>query len=336
MGKGQAAKLTANSLKNLMANYKLVISSLRHALRNFTLLCVLCAFASGNYFAQENTSIQNSSDFLPKKIALEEALRSKNVEQKRDALVQIRNFQTQEASRIAVPALTDKSEIVRATAVFSVIFLPKDEALRVLLPLLTDKKELVRREAAYALGKVGNANAVNALLKILQKDKMLDVRAACAIALGEIGDISAVSELIKILRKKPSTKEEFVRRSAARSIGQIAQIIQTNKTKVLTPENFLPDKYSYFEKPKYPNYVETFPVFRDAKEVLILTLQNPKEFDDVRRESAFALGAIGDDSAIAVLRSNLDAKDYYLAKICAEALKKIALAQSMLENKNDK
>jgi len=323
-------------VKNLMANYKLGITSSRHALKNFKLLCVLCAFAAGNYFAQDNASIQNPSDFLLKKIALEETVRSGNVEQKRDALFQIRNFQTEEASRIAVPALIDNSEIVRATAAFSVIYLPKDEALSVLLPLLSDKKDFVRREAAYALGKVGNANAVNALLKILQKEKVLEVRAASAVALGEIGDATAVGELVKILQRKLSAKEEFVRRSAARSIGQIAQIIQTNKRKVLTPENFLPDKYNLIETPQHPNFVETFPIFRDATNVLIRTLQNPKEFDDVKREAAFALGAMGDESAINVLRANLNTKDYYLTKICAEALKKIALAQSMLENKNGK
>jgi HEAT repeat protein len=60
-------------------------------------------------------------------------------------------------------------------------------------------------------------------------------------------------------------------------------------------------------------------------------LQNSKEFDDVRREVAFALGAIGDASAIPVLQVNLIAKDYYLAKICAEALEKIDLRQTLLK-----
>jgi HEAT repeat protein len=330
VGKSQAAKRAAHSLKSLMTNYKIRITSLRHAIKNFSFLCVLCAFA-GNSFSQNNVFNQDSIDFLPLRISLQEAIRSGSIEQKRDALFQIRNLKSEEPSRIAIPALNDKSEIVRATAASSVIFLPKDEALSTLLPLLTDKKELVRRETAYALGKVGSAGAVTPLLKILQKDKILEVRAATAVALGEIGDASAVSELIKILQRKPATKEEFLRRSAARSIGQIAQIIQTNEIKVLTPENFLPDKYNSIEKAKYPKFVETFPVFRDATNVLIQTLQNSKEFDDVRREVAFALGAIGDASAIPVLQVNLNAKDYYLAKICAEALEKIDLRQTLLK-----
>lgn len=243
-------------------------------------------------------------------------------EQKREALFQIRNFESAEASRIAIPALQDADEIIRATAAFAVIFLPPDEAAQVLLPLLSDKKELVRRETAYALGKVRNQDAISPLIQILQKDKVFEVRNAAIVALGQIGDVSAVAELVKLLQKKPNDKEEFLRRSAARSIGQIAQVIQTDKVKVITPEDFLPEKYHIIEKPKYANLIETFPTFRAANDVLIQTLQNPKETDDVKREAAFALGEIGDVSAIPILRANLDAKDYYLVQICQAALNK--------------
>ena len=254
---------------------------------------------------------------------LAEQIRSGDTEQKREALFQIRNFQTAEASRIASPALRDADEIVRATAAFSVIFLPKEEAARILLPNLQDKSELVRRETAYALGKVGDASAVNSLLQILQKDKIFEVRTASAVALGGIGDASAVDELIKILQKRPTETEEFLRRAAARSIGQIAQIIQKNEAQVLTPENFLPDKYKDLTKPKYLYLSNQFPVFRQAVPVLINVLQNKKESGDTRREAAFALGAVGDESAIPVLQSKLNDKDYYIKEIAEESLRKI-------------
>src|SRR2546423_12105233 len=79
-------------------------------------------------------------------------IRSGNVEQKREALFQIRNLRTQEASRTAIPALKDRNEMVRATAATSVVFLPKLDATAVLFPLLADKAPFVRREAAYAMG----------------------------------------------------------------------------------------------------------------------------------------------------------------------------------------
>jgi HEAT repeat protein len=235
---------------------------------------------------------------------LAEQVNRGNVEQKRNALFQIRNLKSAEASRLAIPALRDAEIIVRATAAFSVIFLPEDEAARVLLPLLQDKSELVRRETAYALGEVGNPSAVNPLLQILQRDKILEVRSAAVVALGNIGDVSAVDYLTRVLQLKPKTEEEFMRSSAAKSIGQIAQS---------------------FEKTRYANLIENFPVFRNANNLLINILQNPREAQEVKREAAFALGAIGDESALPVLRANLSNQDYYLAEISEEAIRKISL-----------
>jgi len=307
-----------------ITNYELRITSLRSAFRLLVMLCVLF-ISAGIYFAQDFVISQEEIALLPYQTIFQTKTTKTNVERKRDALLELRNYRTANASRIAIPALKDSSEIVRATAAASVVFLPKDEAARNLLPLLADKKPLVRREAAYALGAVGNPGAVNSLLQIIQKDKVLEVRNAAIIALGEIGDAAAVGELIKFVERKPQAKEDFTRRSAARAIGQIAQIIRTGRVEVLTPENFLPDQYKTIGKPNYPKLVEAFPAFRAAIGVLIQTLSNPREFSDVKREAAFALGAIGDVSATAVLRANLGSEDYYLGEICREALRKIAL-----------
>jgi len=293
-----------------ITNYKLRITNLNNV---FKFVILLCAFA-GNLFAQNAIELY----FINK-------VNNGNTEEKRDALFQLRNFESEKASRIAEPALRDKAEIVRATTAFSVVFLPKTEAAQSLLPLLQDKSEFVRREAAYALGKVRNPNTITSLVQILQTDKVLEVRAAAAISLGEIGDASAINELLKVLQRKQKDEEEFLRRSAARSIGQIAQIIQTNEVQVITPENFLPDKYNLIEKPKYANLTEAFPIFRAANNFLIQLLQNPRTFESVKRETAFALGEIGDTSAIPVLQANLNNNDYYLAKISQESLRKISV-----------
>lgn len=305
-------------MKTSITNYRLRATNLRRAIKTFVLVCALGICGAQTSAAQTNLDV------------LAEQIRRGNAEQKRDALFEIRKLKTAEASRLAIPALTDKSEIVRATAAFSVVFLPPDESLTVLLPLLKDKKELVRREAAYALGKTRNANAINALLQVFQTDKIGDVRNASIVALGDIGNPAAIDALTKIVERKPKENEEFTKRAAARSIGQIAQILQTNKTEVLTPEDFLPDEYKRIERPKYPLLSESFPVFRQAQNVLIRVLQNAsnEESNDARREAAFALGAIGDAVAISVLQTNLTAEDYYLAQICREALRKIAVYQN--------
>ena len=310
MGKIASAEYSATRcVRNIITNYELRITSFERLLYSLVFFCAFCVFAG-------NSSAQNLE-------SLSEQIRFGTVEIKRTALSQIRNLESAEASRIAIPALTDAAEIVRATAAFSVIFLPKEEAFSVLAPQLNDKSELVRRETAYALGKVQNPSVVSSLLQILQKDKILEVRNAAVVALGEIGDVSAIDSLNKILQRKPTENDEFTRRSAARSIGQIAQIIQIQKAQVITPKNFLPEKYKEIILPEYAKLAAEFPAFRESLPVLIQILQNPKESDDTKREAAFALGAIGDQSAISILQANLNNQDYYLAEICKEALRKI-------------
>jgi HEAT repeat protein len=276
------------------------------------LICCLFCFAAES-FAQTAEQIAFYSDRIA----------SDAEEVRRDALFELRNFETAEASRIAVPALNDSSDIVRATAVRTVIYLPETEAVRLLLPLLTDESPFVRRETAYALGKVGNPAAVRTLSDILQNDKDREVRAAAAVALGEIGDVGAITTLTKTLNRKRRVEEEFIRRSAARAVGHIARRLQRDAEPVVAPESFLPEKYEQMKKPKYRRLVESFPVFQTANSVLIKILQNPKETNDVRREAAFALGEIGDAAAIPVLRANANAADAYLAEISAEALRKV-------------
>ncbi len=307
-----------------ITNYELRITNLKSVFRSFVILCAFSVSAE--------VSLAQNSVFTPEEIALlpyqtifQKATTKLNVERKRSALLELRNYRTAAASRIAVAALKDSSEIVRAAAAASVVFLPSDEAARNLLPLLKDKKPFVRREAAYALGAVRSPQAIDSLLQIAQKDKVAEVRNAAIIALGEIGDAAALGELIKFLQRKPQAKEEFTRRGAARSIGQIAQIIQTNEMKVLTPENFLKDKLKKIEKPNHPKLPDDFPVFRSAISILTEVLQNRRDFPDIKREAAFALGAIGDVAAIPVLQANLANEDYYLAEICRESLRKIAV-----------
>jgi HEAT repeat protein len=256
---------------------------------------------------------------------LRENLARGDTEAKREALFQIRNLRSAESSRLALPALKDRNEIVRATAAGSVVFLPANEAAQALLPLLSDKAEMVRREAAYALGEAGDPSAVTALITLLQHDKILEVKGAVAIALGKIGDAGAVGALDRILQDKPDETLEFLRRSAARSIGQIAQFIQTGRIDQLIPQNFLSEKFKRIDKPKYPKLAAQFPAFGPAIQVLIKVIQNKNESDDTRRGAAYALGAIGDSSALPGLQTGLESADPYLAEICKEAIAKISV-----------
>lgn len=276
-----------------------------------SLFFVFLVCFAGNIFAQ------SSLDPLTQKV------NSGSVEEKRDALFQIRNLRSETASRVALPALHDESDIVRATAASSVIFLPKNEAATALIPLLSDKSDFVRREAAFALGEVGSDTAAEPLMQALQKDKVFEMRTAAATALGKIGDARAVEPLLKILQRKPIESDEFLRRSAARSIGQIAQIIDTSRMRVITPQNFLTDKYKKLEGTRFDALVIQFPVFRSAVDILGKVLQNNGESDDTRREAAFSLGAIGGETSLKLLTTFQNSPDPYLAEICKEAIGKI-------------
>lgn len=239
-----------------------------------------------------------------------------STEQKRSALFEIRNIRSPAASLIAVPTLNDREEVVRATAAGSVVFLPRADAVRVLTPLLSDKADFVRREAATALGTVGDTSASAALVRLMRSDKVLEVRTAAAVALGMAGDGTVVDSLLKILQTKPREDDEFLRRSAARSIGQIAQRMASIEPQLVTPQNFLPEKF----KDAGPENVPALPGFARAVPMLMDVLKNRGESDDTKREAAFALGAIGDSRAVTLLRSHAGSADPYLAEIVREAL----------------
>jgi len=234
--------------------------------------------------------------------------------------MRLRALRSQDASRIALVALKDKRPIVRATAAASIIFLPKPEALAALLPLINDKDEFVRREGAFALGEIGDLSAASALARAMASDKSVEVRTASAVALGKTGAPDAIAPLVTILGQAPNEDNEMLRRAAARSIGQIAQITRSGKTLVVTPQNFLPEKYKDIDGKPSP---ELAAYFKNAVSALMRILDNSDEADDTRREAAFALGAIGDRSAEAVLTKYSSNPDVYLAEISKEALLKL-------------
>jgi len=241
-------------------------------------------------------------------------------EEKRSALFDIRSMRTEEASRVAIPALSDKADIVRATAVSSIVYLPQDEGLRLLLPLLKDDSEFVRRETAFALGELRDPGAASALIENLKRENSVENRSAAAIALGKLGNPEAVEPLLSILKTKPSESQGFVRGAAARSIGEVAQTIRFGKHQSTTPQDFLPDK---FKKAFGESENTGLPaVFTNAVPVLAKVLENTRESNDGRREAAFALGAIGSSESLRLLQSCTNSKEYYLAEICKEGLLK--------------
>ena len=71
------------------------------------------------------------------------------------------------------------------------------------------------------------------------------------------------------------------------------------------------------------NLSNEIPELKTAARLLSQILQKPTETDDIKREAAYALGEIGDVSAISVLQQKLNSEDYYLVKNSRRAIAKI-------------
>lgn len=283
--------------------------------RRFSIHGALCRFLFLAFFAY--FAVSSHAQNLD---SLSHAIQSGTIEQKREALFQIRNLRSEPASRIALPALKDADPIVRATAAASVVFLPKPETVEALALLLTDDDAFVRKETAFALGSVKSSDSASVLIAALEREKDLEVKSALVVALGYTGNLSAVEPLISLMKAKPKEETEFLRRSAARSIGQIAQMLKSSSTYTVTPESFLPDKYKAKDG---GNITRQFPIFKSSVTILSEVLRSREESDDTRREAAFALGMIGDKTAFGLLESHKNSPDPYLAEICKEALLKM-------------
>lgn len=278
---------------------------LRHA---FCLLLFItfCNAVISPVFAQRLISQSDSTELTLRQREIGKQrlrLASSDVEERRDAVMQLGWMQQAESSRVAATALGDAAPVVRATAATAVLSLPSEEAVAVLIPLLKDKKEFVRQQVAYALGETHSPAAVEGLVTALEGDKQASVRGAAAVALGKIADETAsahlartidpgfaVSELHNQKSRKKGETDRFVQRAAARSLGQLRS--------------------------------------RSSVPALIVAMADKRMSDDVRREAAYSLGLIGDITAVPVLRDALAARDPFLARIAYDALLKLSPADA--------
>lgn len=258
----------------------------------FVALC--CA---GNLFlsGQQTTEIEGSLRLL----------KSKQSRERIDAIHKLVAIATEESSRAAIGALHDSNPRVRAAAVHAAEYLPSSEAVALLLPMLKEKDEFVRREACYVLREigemieegVGKTAVIDSLISLLLNDKKESVRAAAALALGKIPASNSVGTLVEALtnrsveygfeniRHKTAERDDFVRRSAAKALGELKNPV--------------------------------------AAQSLIDVLKDQNQESDIRRECAAALGYLRVMDAIPALQTAAAENDPYLARAASDAITKI-------------
>jgi len=100
------------------------------------------------------------------------------------------------------------------------------EAITALLNALKDKFDYVQKRVAEAIGKIGvNYEQFETILRMLKKGETSEERHGAAIALGALENLKAIPALITALKDK----FEYVRRSAAEAIREIAEANPGNK-----------------------------------------------------------------------------------------------------------
>lgn len=248
--------------------------------------------------------------------SLRDRIASGSVEEKRQALYDLRVIGSGDAARAAIPALGDQNEIVRATAAGVVAVLPPDEAANSLIPLLSDNKPFVRKEACLAIASARATSARDEVLRLLARDGKPDVRAAAATALGIIGAESTVYALVQAIDKRGGSKNAHLRREAAFAIGRIAERSLGQPVSATFPENFLPLKY----KTRSGSGGDKYEI---SEASLLKLLRSEKEPAEVRRAAAYALGATRTLSARPEIEKCKASEDPYLAETCREALAKL-------------
>ncbi len=158
---------------------------------------------------------------------------------------------------------TQQNPELRQFAIWLLARLDDTKAVPSILNALTDTKHsVVRREAALRvaeIGKLGAPEAISPLLNVLQTDPDAQVRAAAAYALRRFKGTANEMVVVTLLNTLQNQQEDAaVRGEAAESLGELGA--------------------------------------HQAVPALIAALQDPAA--NIRLESAFALGLIGDTRAL--------------------------------------
>ncbi len=200
---------------------------------------------------------------------------------------------------------------VRKAAAKALGQLGNKQAREALVSVLNDSERLVRIAAISALGQTGNWREIEPLIK----DSDEGVRLTVAETLGQIGDGQAIKSLMSALKDDKSWR---VREAAAQSLENLGWQPEKNETGVLY----------WIAKQQWDKCIEIGKLA--VKPLISILMDYFMGYDiNVRTGVVKTLGQIGDKQAVESLSSALNDRDMNVQIAAAEALGQIGDKQAV-------
>ena len=209
--------------------------------------------------------------------------------------------------------LNSSDEEERRGAVLALATLETQAARGLLVSALGDKSERVRAAALTALGELGDPTLAAEVAPLLLKDKSIFVRKSAAYALGHLPNPAGTAALVAAL----GDKNVEVRGAAAVALGEYAD------AQAIGPlSRALADKSEFVRAQSAHALGANGRAARGAVSSLIRLLTSDPDYE-AKRQAAWALGEIGDPTAIPALEAARRAPDPYLSSAALAAIEKI-------------
>ncbi|HEY7543439.1 MAG TPA: HEAT repeat domain-containing protein [Blastocatellia bacterium] len=213
--------------------------------------------------------------------------------------------------------LSSGNEEERLDAAVALSAMRGEEAAVVLRAAIDDRSEKVRAAAINGLASMGDDESAPLIAASLREDKSLYVRKEAAYALGHLRSSDAALSLINALRDK----NVEVRGAAAVALGELRDLSTIEPLIVA-----LNDK-SDFVRAKSARALGRMGRAASQAVAVLINLLSSDEEGEVKRETAQALGLIGDRAALPALREASQSSDPLLSEAAAEAIKMITRGQ---------
>ncbi|OHB44682.1 MAG: hypothetical protein A2094_01800 [Planctomycetes bacterium GWE2_41_14] len=240
--------------------------------------------------------------------------------------------------------LNDKNVEVRRETVLALKRLGATQSAPILVETLrTEKDPEVKYDIARTLGMPGNQSAVYALINALMKEKNWHVKSACIEALGRIGSDKAMSILFNILITDAGEDAAWARTKAAwalaaigeKSIPLLTNALRDNEEstrrragwaliKIGNPSvKSLISSLREINKFTRERVAQTLGWIGDERAVNSLLWALKDEEPSVVSAAAWALGRIGNPSALSELQSLVNNENIDIRENAIEAVKRI-------------